>query len=188
MSDALLTPELLLTLYRQGAFPMVEGGDIYVHDPDPRAIFDLALVRPNARLVRALRASGLTLTMDLAFEAVIRACADRPEQWIDERMVKAYTALHRSGHARSVEAWYQGELVGGIYGVDIGRAFFGESMFSRRTHASKAAFHHLVARLRTEGYLLFDTQYLNPHTRSLGAFEISREEFRKRLRAALRPL
>lgn len=188
MSDGpLLSPEVLLAAYERGWFPMMhEDGDLYWHDPDPRAIFQLDAVQPNARLRRFLRSSGFTCTVDTSFEAVMRACADRPERWINEEMIQAYTALHRQGHALCVETWLNGELIGGIYGVRLGRAFFGESMFSRRANASKAAFFHLAEHLRANGFTLFDTQYLNDHTRSLGAVEITRVEFRRMLAEALR--
>ncbi|MCB0765920.1 MAG: leucyl/phenylalanyl-tRNA--protein transferase, partial [Flavobacteriales bacterium] len=128
---------------------------------------------------------GFTTTIDEAFEAVIRACADRRETWIDERLITSYVALHASGYAHSVETWAKGELVGGIYGVSLRGAFFGESMFSRRTNAGKAAFFALVAHLQEQGHVLFDTQYLNDFTQQLGAIEIPRERFRERLDAAL---
>lgn len=167
---------------------MADGVQLHVHDPDPRAIFDLHSLRPNTRLQRYFRSHGYGCTENRCFEDVMRACADRPEQWIDEDMVQAYTGLHHLGHARSVETWQGGGLIGGIYGVQLGRAFFGESMFSRKPNASKAAFFHLAEQLRAEGYLLFDTQYINAHTRSLGAIEIPRKEFRQRLAEALAPV
>lgn len=164
---------------------MADGPQLFVHDPDPRAIFDLNELRPNTRLQRYFRTHGYSCTEDRAFEEVMRACADRPERWIDEDMVQAYIGLHASGHARSVETWQDGELIGGIYGVQLGKAFFGESMFSRKPNASKAAFFHLAERLRVEGYRLFDTQYINDHTRSLGAFEVPRITFKLMLAEAL---
>lgn len=182
---ATLTPQLLLSFYARGQFPMQHEDGLYLHDPDPRAIFPLEQLRPNARLRRYIRSNGYGCTMDTAFETVMRACADRPDRWISEEMVHAYTALHRMGHALSVEVWQFGELIGGLYGVKLGRAFFGESMFSRKPNASKAAFYHVVDHLRTNGHTLFDTQYLNDHTRSLGAVEVPRVVFRGMLRKAL---
>ncbi|MFT3885183.1 MAG: leucyl/phenylalanyl-tRNA--protein transferase [Flavobacteriales bacterium] len=180
-----LTPELLLRAYRQGLFPMVhEDGALYWHDPDSRAIIPLERVRMNSRLRRAIRSAGLVCTTDRAFEAVMRGCADRDSTWIDAEMIATYTALHAEGYALSAETWLGDELVGGLYGVRIGRAFFGESMFSRVSNASKAAFHHAVACLREQGFLLFDTQYINDHTRSLGAIEVPRAAFRRLLVAA----
>lgn len=183
--DSVIPVGELRRIYRAGRFPMHHGDGLYLHDPDPRAIFPLDQLRPNTRLSRYIRSNGYGCTMDTAFEAVMRACADRPERWISEGMVQAYVDLHQQGHALSVEVWQQGILVGGLYGVKLGRAFFGESMFSRKPNASKAAFYHLVDHLREHGYDLFDTQYLNAHTRSLGAVEVPRSVFRQRLYAAL---
>ncbi|MCB0770440.1 MAG: leucyl/phenylalanyl-tRNA--protein transferase [Flavobacteriales bacterium] len=162
-----------------------EDGELYWHDPDPRAIFPLDEIRPNARLKRQLRTEGFRITMDKAFNAVITACADREETWIDPRIIASYQSLHEAGFAHSVETWRDGELVGGIYGVGLKGAFFGESMFSRVDHASKAAFYALVERLKVNDFVLFDSQYINPFTRQLGAIEIPRTEFRKRLAHAL---
>jgi len=186
MATLTLSPALLLRAYREGLFPMLhDDGRLYWHDPDPRAIIPLDAVHPNARLRRAIRAGGFTCTIDRTFEGVMRGCADRESTWMNEDMIAAYTALHTQGHALSAETWLGDELVGGIYGVRIGTAFFGESMFSRRPHASKAAFHHVVEHLRSAGCTLFDTQYMNDHTRSLGAIEIPRADFRRSLAAAV---
>jgi leucyl/phenylalanyl-tRNA---protein transferase len=177
---------MLLRAYRQGAFPMAhDDGELHWHDPDPRAVFPLERLRPNARLRSFIRAHGYTCTIDARFEQVMRACADRESTWITDDMVSAYTALHASGKARSVEVWQDGRLVGGIYGVAIGAAFFGESMFSHADNASKAAFHHLAAHLRERGFIMFDSQYINDHTRSLGAVELPRAEFRSLLALAV---
>lgn len=186
-SAPVLTPQLLLMAYRGGFFPMADGdGWIQWHCPDPRAIFPLADLRPNKRFLRFLRGSGLHCTTDAAFEDVMRQCATvHGDTWISEEMIAAYTALHRMGHAHSVETWSGDELVGGLYGVSIGAAFFGESMFSRKPNAGKAAFYHIVDHLRANDYTLFDTQYINEHTRSLGAEEVPREEFRRMLAEAV---
>ncbi|MCC6840721.1 MAG: leucyl/phenylalanyl-tRNA--protein transferase [Flavobacteriales bacterium] len=183
----LLTPSLLLAAYRQGFFPMTaDDGTIEWHNPDPRAVFPLESIRPNNRLQRHLRSASFDMRLDTAFQAVMEHCATvHGESWISPGMVDAYTELHRSGHAHSVETWHGGSLVGGIYGVGIGAAFFGESMFSLETNASKAAFHHLAAHLRNRGFQLFDTQYANPHTSALGAVEIPRREFLDRLAVAV---
>lgn len=163
-----------------------EDGVLFWHDPDPRAVFPLGDIRPNARSLRAYRQAGFTYTPDLHFEEVMRACAEnRNSTWITEEMIGAYVDLHEAGYAHSVEVWQNNALVGGIYGVAIGGAFFGESMFSRVTNASKAAFHELVRLLKERGFTLFDSQYINDHTRSLGAVEIPRHEFRKALRIAI---
>ena len=180
-----LSTEILLAAYRRGRFPMThEDGELYWHDPDPRAIFPLEALHPNARLRSYIRSHGYSCTINTCFEMVMRACADRPEKWINERMIQGYTALHRMGCALSVETWHEGELVGGLYGVAINHAFFGESMFSRATNASKAAFYRLAEYLRRSSFSLFDTQYINPHTRSLGAIEVPRAEVRQMLMAA----
>ncbi len=182
-----LTADLLLRAYRRGWFPMAhEDGELYWHDPDPRAIFPLADLEPNARLQRAIRSAGFRVTLDQRFEEVMRACGERAETWITEEMIAAYVALHGQGHSHSVEVWQDGTLVGGLYGVSVGGAFFGESMFSRVTNASKAAFHHLVKHLRLRGFTLFDSQYINDHTASLGAIEVPRSTFRTMLAEALR--
>lgn len=186
-----LSPDLLVRAYANGWFPMLhQDGQHYWHDPDPRAVFPLAGIKID-RSTRKLLASGrFAATRDRAFPTVMRACADprlpgREDTWISEEMIDAYSALHLMGLARSVEITADGELVGGIYGVQLGAAFFGESMFSRVSGAGKAAFHVLVRQLQDEGFVLFDTQYINPHTRLLGAVEIGRREFRLQLSAAL---
>jgi len=174
-----LSPPLLLSAYGKGFFPMAdEDGRIQWHHPDPRAVFPLDRIRPNQRLKRFLRSAGFTMRIDTAFHAVMECCATaHGESWISPAMVEAYTGLHRAGHAHCVETWLGERLVGGIYGVSIGAAFFGESMFSLHANASKAAFHHLADHLRQRGFQLFDTQYANAHTTSLGAVEIPRQEF-----------
>ncbi len=178
--------EVLYAAYTQGRFPMChEDGELYWHDPDPRAVFPLELIRPNARMRRHMRHDRIETTFDRSFENVIRACAARPGTWIDERLIASYTALHGAGHAHSVEAWQAGGLVGGIYGVSIGAAFFGESMFSHVSNAGKVAFHALVDHLRAQGFLLFDTQYINAFTEQLGAVEVPREDYLLMLREAI---
>lgn len=162
-----------------------EDGELHWHDPDPRAIFPIERVRANARLRSYIRTHDYRCTIDRSFEDVMRACADRESTWITAEMIEAYSALHRQGRAHSVETWQQDTLIGGIYGISIGAAFFGESMFSRATNASKAAFHHLVEHLRSREIVLFDTQYINAHTRTLGAVEIPRHSFRSLLAVAV---
>jgi leucyl/phenylalanyl-tRNA--protein transferase len=187
VTEEIIPCEVLLEAYAQGVFPMChDDGMLYWHDPDPRAVFRIGLIRPNARLRRYLARSGFVLTEDHAFEAVVRACADRGSSWIDERIIRSYVALHRAGHAHSVETWKDGRLVGGIYGVALGAAFFGESLFTREANAGKAAFHHLAERLEHKGYRLFDSQYINDFTRQLGAVEISAGSFKRSLHIALR--
>ncbi|MBL7963268.1 MAG: leucyl/phenylalanyl-tRNA--protein transferase [Flavobacteriales bacterium] len=177
---------LLLRAYANGWFPMAhEDGEIYWHDPDPRAVFELHHLRMGRSTRKQLVQEGFTLTHDRCFTEVMRACADRPETWITEEMIAAYTDLHKAGRAHSVETWLGDELVGGIYGVALGAAFFGESMFSRVSGAGKAAFFHLSGHLREQGFVLFDTQYRNPFTKQLGAVEIARADFQAQLAAAL---
>ena len=178
---------MLLAAYSEGFFPMGdEEGRIDWHNPDPRAVFPLEALKPNARFRRFLRNSGLRCSIDADFEVVMRYCATaHGDSWITEEMIAAYTALHRIGHAHSVETWEGDELVGGIYGVSIGTAFFGESMFSLAPNASKAAFHRLAEHLREHGFTLFDSQYLNDHTATLGAMEIPRSEFMEALKDAV---
>ncbi len=195
MSD--LTPELLLHAYRHGVFPMAdadEGGAIYWYAPDPRAVIPLGdgFHIPKS-LRKRVRSRAFRVTADRAFERVIRACAapapGREGTWISEEIVQAYTALHRLGVAHSVECWQEGEggpvLAGGLYGVALGAAFFGESMFHRARDASKVALVHLVRRLRRGGFVLLDTQFITPHLARFGAYEISQAVYDVRLARAL---
>lgn len=186
--DSALTPELVLHAYAMGLFPMAEHREdeaIFWVDPRRRGVFELDRFHISRSLARRMRRGGFTVTVNAAFEAVMEACADRAETWINDEIRRLYAALHRMGHAHSVEVWVDGALAGGVYGVTLGAAYFGESMFSRRTDASKIALAYLVDRLRRAGFQLFDTQFLTPHLASLGAVEISRAEYHRRLRAAL---
>jgi leucyl/phenylalanyl-tRNA--protein transferase len=182
-----LTPELLVGAYCLGMFPMAEShaGPIRWYAPDPRAVIPLDAFHVPRSLARTLRRGTYTVRVNTAFGAVIRACADRPETWISDEIVRAYEALHALGLAHSVEAWRGGELAGGLYGVALGGAYFGESMFSRGRDASKVALAALVERLRARGYLLLDTQFLTPHLARFGAVAIPRAEYLHRLAAAL---
>jgi leucyl/phenylalanyl-tRNA--protein transferase len=190
-----LSPEALLSAYANGAFPMAEPGSgrIHLYTCDPRCVFDLAQFALPKATLRALRRSDLVIRFDTAFEQVMRSCAAPRRQddhtWISEAMVHAYAALHALGHAHSVEAWRGGELVGGLYGVSLGGAFFGESMFVRPeaggTNASKACLAWLVGRMRERGFALLDSQYANDHVLSLGAEEIAAADYLRRLREAL---
>lgn len=182
-----LSPELLQHAYRQGLFPMGNGdGGVDWYCPDPRAVIPLSAAQPGRTMLRVLKSERYRLTLDSAFEEVMRACGERDETWINEGMVKAYTALHRLGRAHSAEAWENGVLVGGIYGVSIGAAFFGESMFTKSDNAGKAAFHFLMEHLRRSGFQLFDSQIINDFTRTLGAVEIPFAQFQSELTKALR--
>ncbi|NTU84633.1 MAG: leucyl/phenylalanyl-tRNA--protein transferase [Chloroflexales bacterium] len=188
----MLTPDALIAAYSQGIFPMAdEDGAIGWYEPRIRAIIPLdAFVVPR-RLARTVRGGRFEVRYDSAFEAVMRACAapapGRETTWISEEMVAAYVTLHRLGHAHSVECWREGLLVGGLYGVNIGGLFAGESMFHRERDASKVALVHLVARLRAGGFVLLDSQFIvGPHMLQFGTLEIPRAEYHRRLRAALR--
>jgi len=183
-----LSPDRLLEAYRRGIFPWYdEDLPICWWSPDPRAIFELHQFHISRRLRRTCRSGRFQVSVDRFFSEVIRGCAHRPGQgtWITSEMVDAYEALHRLGHAHSVEVWKENQLVGGIYGVAVAGLFAGESMFSRSSDASKIALVHLVNRLRERGFQLFDIQFLNAHTARLGAVEIPRADYLTRLRRAL---
>ena len=180
-----LTSDMLLRAYSSGCFPW-SGRPARWYCPDPRAVFEWDQIHFSRRLLRTVRQERFKVTFDQAFRQVITACSRlHTHSWIDSDIVEQYVALHRDGFAHSVEAWLDEELVGGLYGVQIRRMFAGESMFHTRRDASKVAFYHLVQRLQELGVELFDAQVLNPHTCSLGATEIPREVFLKRLREAL---
>ena len=187
-----LTPELLLRTYAAGIFPMAEDADdptVFWVDPEMRGILPLDRFCVSRRLQRTVKANPFEVRLDSAFDQVVAACAepapDRPTTWINDEIVRLYSGLARLGHAHSVECWKEGRLVGGLYGVTLGGAFFGESMFSRAPDASKVALCHLIARLRRAGFLLLDTQFVTDHLVRLGAVEIPRDEYRDILAAAL---
>ncbi len=187
-----LTPELLLRAYAAGIFPMAEDAEdreVFWVDPDQRGVLPLDRFHLPRRLRRALRQELFEIRCDSAFAAVVRGCAEprpeRPKTWINEEIVQLYTALFRLGFAHSVECWHDGTLVGGLYGVALGGAFFGESMFSRVSDASKVALAQLVARLRLGGFRLLDTQFVTPHLERFGAIEIPRRQYHRELAAAL---
>jgi leucyl/phenylalanyl-tRNA--protein transferase len=183
-----LSPSRLLRAYQSGIFPWYsEGEPICWWAPDPRAVFPLERVHVPRRLRRTVRSGRFQLTINENFSAVIRGCAmGRAEgTWITPEMIEAYEKLHRLDYAHSIEVWAGTELAGGIYGVALGGFFAGESMFSRQRDASKVAFVHLVERLRSRDFSLFDTQFLTEHTARRGAVEISRKEYLRRLGEAL---
>lgn len=187
-ADPPLTPDLLLQAYRIGVFPMSEGRDdpeVFWVDPRQRGVFPLDGFHISRSLARTMQRGPFAVTFDGAFKDVIYGCADRDETWINGTIVELYDALFHARHAHSVEVWDGRTLVGGVYGVTIGGAFFGESMFSKATDASKVALAYLVDRLRVTGFTLFDTQFLTPHLASLGAIEIPRKAFQQQLAAAL---
>jgi leucyl/phenylalanyl-tRNA--protein transferase len=188
-----LTPEILLQAYAAGIFPMAESAedpDLFWVDPKRRGVLPLDGLHVPRRLKRVLRRGSFAVRCDTAFAAVVRGCAEasemRPTTWINEEIVRLYTELFARGAAHSVECWLDGQLVGGLYGVSLGAAFFGESMFSRVTDASKVALVHLVARLRLGGYRLLDTQFVTPHLAQFGVVEISRARYHRLLARALR--
>lgn len=184
-----ITPEILLRGYAMGVFPMADGRDdpgIHWVDPRRRGIFPLEGFHISSSLAAHIRRGNYRITTDTDFAGVLAGCADRPETWINAEITALYLALHHMGHAHSLEVWSGDDLIGGVYGVTLGAAFFGESMFSRRTNASKTALAYLVHRLRAGGFTLFDTQFLTPHLASLGAVEITRAQYQLRLADALR--
>jgi len=182
-----LTPELLLHGYSIGIFPMAENRndpEIFWVDPRLRGIMPLDGFHLSRSLNKAMRKSPFTVGINRDFSGVVAACADRSETWINDEISGLYKALHAKGFAHSLELWEGDDLVGGVYGVTLGTAFFGESMFSRRTNASKMALAALVDRLNAAGFTLFDTQFITDHLSSLGAIEITRETYQARLAAA----
>jgi leucyl/phenylalanyl-tRNA--protein transferase len=183
----ILTPDLVLYAYRNGYFPMAEeDGEIYWHCPDPRAVIPLDSVRISHSLAKIIAKNIFEVRINTAFDHVIRGCSERRETWISDTIIETYTTLHTMGYAHSVETWYEGELVGGLYGVTLGSAFFGESMFSRVSNASKVAYIHLTRHLCKRGFTLLDSQYINPHMERLGAVLVSRTTYFMELKKALR--
>jgi len=186
-------PRELLACYARGIFPMADAREdarIFLIDPERRGVMPLDRFHISRRLARTVRADRFEVRVDTAFAEVVRACAaaapGRLETWINGPIERLYNQLHAQGHAHSVEAWQDGELVGGLYGVAVQGAFFGESMFSRRTDASKVALVHLAARLIAGGFTLLDAQFLTEHLAQFGAEEIPRREYRRRLAQAMR--
>lgn len=182
-----LEPDLLLAGYAAGYFPMAESrhGEIQWYSPNPRAVIPLDGLVISRSLAQTVRKRVFDIRIDTAFESVMRACAGREETWISDDIIASYAELHRLGHAHSIECWQQGNLVGGLYGVSLGAAFFGESMFSGVRDASKVALVFLVEHLNKRAFRLLDTQFLTPHLARLGAVEIPRGEYLKQLRLAI---
>ena len=186
-----ITPEVLLRAYAVGIFPMAESADdpgLFWVEPERRGVIPLDAFHVGRRLARTVRADRFEIRCDSDFAGVIDGCAEpapgRRKTWINAPIRALYTELHRRGRAHSVEAWADGRLVGGLYGVSLGAAFFGESMFSRMTDASKVALVHLVARLKAGGYALLDTQFVTEHLAGFGAIEVSRREYQRMLEKA----
>ena len=187
-----LDPDLLLRAYTVGVFPMADSRDapsVYWVEPKTRAILPLGGFHLSRSLKKTLLSGRLTTTANAAFPRIVELCAqsapDRPETWINAQIERAVAILHQRGHAHSIETWQNGELVGGLYGISLGRAFFGESMVSRATDASKVALAHLVARLRVGGFSLLDCQFQTPHLASLGAIEVGRATYMGLLEASV---
>ncbi len=186
--DFVLTPELLLNAYAAGVFPMSEGRDdpeIFWVDPRRRGILPLDGLHISRSLAKRMRRGGYVVALNTDFAGVVDACADRSETWINAEIRRLYLMLHYLGHAHSLEVWQDGALIGGVYGVTLGAAFFGESMFSSATDGSKLALVHLTDHLRSCGFVLFDTQFITDHLASLGAIEVSRAAYRNHLELAL---
>jgi leucyl/phenylalanyl-tRNA---protein transferase len=190
--SAPLDPAMLMKAYAAGIFPMAdsrEAQEVYWVEPKRRGILPLEAFRLSRSLAKTLKSGRFETTVDLAFGDVVALCAetapDRDNTWINDQIESAVSLLHASGHAHSVETWEDGQLVGGLYGIRLGGAFFGESMFSRARDASKVALAHLVARLRVGGFALLDCQFLTPHLASLGAIEIARADYVSLLSSAL---
>jgi leucyl/phenylalanyl-tRNA--protein transferase len=181
-----LTPEILEACYRAGAFPMADGyGRVEFYRSDPRSVLELEALHVSRSLARVIRKEIYEVFVDRDFEAVIRECAARRETWINAEIIEGFLRLHSAGMAHSVEAYRDGELAGGLFGVALGGAFMGESMFSRMTDASKVCFFYLVEHLKDRGYTLLDCQIQNDHLARLGAIEIPENEYLNRLQRAL---
>ncbi len=187
-----IDPDLLLRAYSIGVFPMADSraaDDVYWVEPKKRGILPLDRFCLSRSLAKTIRSDRFTVTADCAFTEVVFECArntaDRPDTWINPAIESAYADLHRRGHAHSIETWHDGRLVGGLYGVKLGGAFFGESMFSRESNASKVALAYLIARLRVGGFRLLDCQFITDHLKSLGAIEVSRDDYVALLDVAL---
>jgi leucyl/phenylalanyl-tRNA--protein transferase len=182
-----LDPKLLLAAYAAGIFPMADekSGEIHWYSPDPRGILPLDTVEVSRSLRQTIKKQTFDIRVDTAFEEVVRNCAKRKETWISEDIIRAYTKLFKMGYAHSVEAWHNDKLVGGLYGVALGGAFFGESMFSTMRDASKVALVILVEHLKKKKFRLLDTQFITPHLSRFGAVNIPRDEYLLRLEKAI---
>lgn len=188
--DALRTiiePQYLLNAYASGYFPMAESKDSVIlwHSPDPRAIIPLDKIKMPRTVRQSIKKEGFEIRIDTAFRKVIEACSQREDTWISQEIIDSYVILHSAGYAHSVETYKDGELVGGLYGVALGGAFFGESMFTTVSNASKGAFYHLTNHLIENGFILLDTQFINEFTESLGAVEIPKAQYLNILKVAV---
>lgn len=182
----MIAPEVLLQGYRLGVFPMaMEDGEIEWFSPNPRGIIPLDAFHVPHALERVVRKAVFEVRINTCFTEVMRRCAERPDTWINDNIIRSYTRLHELGYAHAVETWMNDELAGGLYGVAIGGAFFGESMFHEVTDASKVALCALVERLRARGFVLLDTQWITPHLQRFGAIEVPRRHYMHLLGSAL---
>lgn len=183
----LLTPEFLLEAYKSSYFPMAESrtGEIYMHSPEMRAIFPIYDIKTPKNIIKLAKKKIFRCTINYDFELVIRECARRKITWINDVIIESYINLYKAKHAHSIETWKDNEIVGGLYGVSIGGAFFGESMFNKVSDASKFAFYFLVEYLRSRGFLLLDSQYINEFTQNLGAIEVPKVIYLKILEKAI---
>lgn len=186
MVHSQLNVDVLVSGYTQGFFPMADWDGIYWHSPDPRAIIPLNKVPDKPRSLKQYeKKHNYQFTINYDFEQVIKQCAERKDTWISEEIINSYIELNFIGLAHSIETWCEGEIVGGLYGVCIGAAFFGESMFNVKDNAAKSAYYHLIQLLNKNNFLLLDSQYINPFTRTLGAIEIPRNEYIELLTKAI---
>lgn len=184
--DRVIPVQTLLDAYSRGIFPMAQDGEIQWFSPESRGIIPLdERFHVSKSLRKTIKRHPFEIRWNCAFQEVVRACAERESTWIDRVILDSYCLLHRSGHAHSVECWDEDGLVGGLYGVSLGAAFFGESMFSRKTDASKVALVALVEHLRRLDFQLLDTQWMTPHLRQFGGFEMPREQYLDRLHDAM---
>jgi leucyl/phenylalanyl-tRNA--protein transferase len=185
--NGIFNPEIVLNAYRLGYFPMADSkdGDIYWHSPDPRAIFPIDVIKFDKNVIKKIRRGDFKFTIDNNFENVILECANRENTWINDEIIDTYIELHNMGYAHSIETWKDGNIVGGLYGVAIGGAFFGESMFNKVSDSSKAAFYFLINHLREKKYVLLDSQYINDFTQKLGAILIPKKKYMKLLEYAI---
>lgn len=184
-----LTPAQVIQGYTMGVFPMAhpeEENTIYWYEPEMRGIMPLDGLKISKSLRRTINKGEFEVSLDKDFPAVIKACSEREETWISEEIQSVYTELYHDGYAHSVECWFEGELVGGLYGVAIKRAFFGESMFHKKTDASKVSLYYLVEWLKNNNFELLDMQYLTPHLASMGGLEIPQKSYLTLLNRALR--
>jgi leucyl/phenylalanyl-tRNA--protein transferase len=187
VTTRIIDPQFLLTAYCNGYFPMADPktGEIGWYSPDPRTIVPLEEFKIHRSLRLTMKKETFDIRLNTRFEEVMRGCAHRNETWISEEIIRSYVRLHELGYGHSVEAWSKGSLAGGLYGVAIGGAFFGESMFSAERDASKTALVVLVERMKERGFQLLDTQYITPHLAGFGAKEIPRDKYLHRLNAAI---